>query len=583
MDARLRRLLLALSILVLCGGCTLGPARRAQVDARIAQAHASSPACTDTAACQPRPSPFHALMEADDGRHRVLILNRGADALRLRLHLVRAARRSIDIQTFIFQDEGSTEFLLAELLAAARRGVRVRVLVDQLLSINQVDRLAQLALAHPNFEMKFFNPTFREARTQAWEYVASGLCCFRRFNQRMHNKLFAVDGRLAIIGGRNYRDSYYDLNPAFAYYDRELLVLGPATADMLASFERFWRHRHASPLAHLADVGRALLAGREGDGPLARLPAEDSPLLARLRALAADADDLQLVRERFVVPLREVAQLRFVSDRPSKIGSRRPHANASSRAIRGLLARARKEVLLQTPYLVMDRSARQLFRRHQEDNPRFRVRVSTNSLAATDAYPVYALSYKYKKRYLRELGFLIHEMRPDPAHWPDLVEAADPERPPRLSLHGKSAVIDRRVAVVGTHNFDPRSDRFNTEAAVIIEDAGFAEVLARLIERDMEPENAWVIAPRERGVAPLYWLSRMVENVSSALPVFDLWPFRYASSFEKLEGCPPLAREHPDFYRCYRDVGDFPGVDSVLARIRARLVAAFGAPMVPVL
>ncbi len=570
-------------MLLVLAGCALSPAKRAQVDARLADAHAQSRDCGDGAHCQPLASPFHALMDVGDDRHRVLILNRGADALRLRLHLVRAARRSIDVQTFIFQDEASSEVLIGELLAAARRGVRVRVLVDQLFSFNQIDRLAQLALAHANFQLRFFNPTFREARTQAWEYLASGLCCFRRFNQRMHNKLFAVDGRLAIIGGRNYRDSYYDLDADFAYYDREVLVTGPAMADMMASFERFWRHRHASPVSHLADVGRTLLRGDEGDGALVRLPDAGSTLDARLRRFAEDASDPALVRARFIEPIREVAKLRFVADLPSKIGSRRPEANATSLAIRNLFRAARDEVLLQTPYLVLDRTSRRLFKQHQQDHRNLRVRVSTNSLAATDAYPVYALSYKYKKRYLRELGFMIYEMRPDPAHRSDLIEAADPAQPPRVSLHGKSAVIDRRIALVGTHNFDPRSDRFNTEAAVIIEDAGFAEELAQLIERDMEPANSWVIAPRKRGVAPIYWLSRTLENISSALPVFDLWPFRYATSYQPVEGCPPLPREHPDFHRCYDDVGDFPGVDNVLARIRARLVAAFGAPMVPIL
>lgn len=570
-------------LVVLSAGCSLSPAKRAQVDARLAAAHAHSASCTVAEDCVARPSPLHALMDADDGRHRALILNQGADALRLRLHMIRAARYSIDVQTFIFQDDASTELLMAELLVAAWRGVRVRVLVDQLFSFNQVDRLAQLALVHPNFQLRFFNPTFREARTQTWELVASGLCCFRRLNQRMHNKLFGIDGRAMIIGGRNYRDSYYDLNPTFAYYDRELLVMGPATADMVASFERFWQHKHASPVAHLADVGRTLLRGDEYDGSVVQLPPDDPVLAARLTAMSDDADDPALFAERFIAPMREVERLRFVADLPSKIGSRKPEANASSLAIRELLAGAQEEVLLQTPYLVLDRDTRRLFKRHHRDNAQMQVRVSTNSLAATDAYPVYALSYKFKKRYLRELGFRIYEMRPDPAHWPSLLEPADPADPPRVSLHAKSVVVDRRIALVGTHNFDPRSDRFNTEAAVIIEDHGFAEELAALLERDMAAENSWVIAPKERGAAPIYWISRTLESISTALPIFDLWPFRYASSFEQVEGCPPLAREHPEFYRCFEDVGDFPGVTNVLARIRARLVAAFGAPMVPIL
>src|SRR5690606_6645180 len=106
------------------------------------------------------------------------------------------------------------------------------------------------------------------------------------------------------------------------------------------------------------------------------------------------------------------------------------------------------------------------------------VRVSSNSLAATDAIPVYALSYKYKKRYLRELGFDIYEFMPHPADMERMVERLPGLPPPRLSMHAKTMVVDGRTALVGTHNFDPRSDRYNTEAAVIIHDPAFAQSLA---------------------------------------------------------------------------------------------------------
>lgn len=578
------RLAAALLVPVIVTGCALGPEKRQRIASRIDADQDRSLACAAPAACA-LPSPFHALFP-DRRTHRVLLLEQGADALRVRLHLIRAARRSIDIQTYILQNEPSTALLLDELLAAARRGVRVRVLVDQLFSLDDIDALARLALAHRNLELRFYNPTFREARTQAWEFAAGVLCCFSRFNQRMHNKLFAVDGAAAILGGRNYRDSYYDLDPTFAYYDRDVLVMGPVLEDMLASFEQFWHHRRSLPVAQLHDVGRALLRlDQPAADPL--LPPSTQPIdpamAARLARIAEDADDIGLVERRFVEPLREVAQMQFVADAPAKVGSRRADANAVSLAIADLLTQAREEVLLQTPYLVLGRDSRRMFEHKRETEPGLRVRVSTNSLAATDAWPVYALTYKYKKRYLRELGFDIYEFRPDPADIAAMVEEPADMAPPRVSLHAKSVVIDRATSLVGTHNFDPRSDRFNTESAVIIRDRGFAAALTATLLRDIAPRNSWIVAPREEGPVLVYGISRMLENISTALPVFDLWPFRYASNFEQRPGCTPIAREHPDFYACHRDMGDFPQVDSLLKRVLTRLAAAFGAPAVPVL
>ncbi len=581
-SARLRWSGACLFAAVLLAGCSLSPAKQQRISERLAADQITTLDCAAPADCA-APSPFHALIQADDGQHRALLLEQGADALRIRLHLIRAARRSIDIQTYIFQDEASSELLLAELLKAAHRGVRVRLLVDQLFSLSDPDELAQLALAHRNFELHFYNPTFREARTQAWEFAAGVLCCFSRFNQRMHSKLFAVDGAVAIIGGRNYRDSYYDLDPAFAYYDRDVLVMGPVLGDMMASFESYWVHRRSLPVERLHDVGRALLRSTPGD-PLTMTPVEAAPgVRERLAGFSRDADDLELIGQRFIAPMFVVQQMRFVADAPAKIGSRRAEANAVSLAIADLLEHAQDEVLLQTPYLVLGRETRRVFQDKREADPDLAVRVSTNSLAATDAYPVYALTYKYKKRYLRELGFRIYEFKPHPAQQLELVETPTGAEPPRLSLHAKSAVIDRRTSLIGTHNFDPRSDKFNTESAVIIDDSAFAARLSASIERDIAPANSWVIARREGGIAPFYRLSRVLESLSTALPLFDLWPFRYASSFDLKPGCPPVPRSHPDFYVCHSDVGDFPEVDSVLKRILTRLATAFGAPAVPVL
>jgi len=144
------------------------------------------------------------------------------------------------------------------------------------------------------------------------------------------------------------------------------------------------------------------------------------------------------------------------------------------------------------------------------------------------------------------------------------------------SLKATSIVIDGEVTLIGSHNFDPRSDRYNTESGFIIHDATFAQLVRASILRDAAPDNAWTIARREHGT----WVSRINERIgdlSAKLPLFDLWPFRYASSFELNSGCSPLSPDDPLFYSCYSDVGDFPEVNLSPKTIYTRIITAFGA------
>ena len=204
-------------------------------------------------------SPFHALAERalaeskpDAPVHYAELLDRGEDALLLRIHLVRAARRSIDVQTYIFEEDDAGFLMLDELVKAARRGVKVRVIVDQLFSLDDIELLAQLARAHVNFELRVYNPTFHKASTPPLEFAMGILCCFKEFNQRMHNKLLLIDGDIGIAGGRNYQNRYFDWDDDFDYRDRDVLVAGPAGAAMQASFDAFWaqrKQRAAEPLA----------------------------------------------------------------------------------------------------------------------------------------------------------------------------------------------------------------------------------------------------------------------------------------------------------------------------------------------
>ena len=175
--------------------------------------------------------------------HKVLLLDFGQDALAARLDLIRGARHSIDLQTYIFDEDDAGRLVIDELLAAARRGVAVRVLVDQLSALRRVDTLAALASSHANFQMRIYNPVLGRARLSYPQYVLAAACCWRQLNRRMHNKEFLIDGVVGITGGRNYQDRYFDWDPDFNFRDRDILVAGPVTAGMAENFEAFWHSR----------------------------------------------------------------------------------------------------------------------------------------------------------------------------------------------------------------------------------------------------------------------------------------------------------------------------------------------------
>src|SRR5690606_15321959 len=475
------------------------------------------------------------------------------------------------------------------------------------------------------------------ARTEPLEFAAGILCCFFRFNQRMHNKLLLVDGRMGLTGGRNVQNRYFDWDPEFNYRDRDLLVAGPVAADMQASFDVFWNHPLSVPVAGLKDVAPLPLDPDHGEEGHLRAPTlTHAHRILEMASQARDAGHVAAVLAAQALPRGRVE---YTSDLPGKPSREAPPELDTGQYLRGLISAAEHEIVLQTPYLVFSRGARRLFREMHERPRPPRVLVSSNSLAATDAFPVYALSHKYKRTYLREFGFDIFEYRPFPADAPidlaatgaaDGLDDPDAAAPPaqgdgdaeeprgdgdgrarrprrlpfrlfgsargadgmvpleragvRISMHAKSLVLDGEIGIVGTHNFDPRSDHHNTESVVVVHDAAFARALRDEILRDMAPENAWTIAPRPK--PPVFsGLAYSFGKLFEQLPLFDIWPWRYATSWEHRGGpdCPPLPPDHPRFQACYAQVGDFPGVKLEPKGSYTRILTAFGAGLAPIL
>ncbi len=585
------RLFLGVVLLLTVGGCSPPTAPDVQ----------STPPGIPTLLSSPLMAFADSLEESGSDRNYLALLDIGSDALLTRIHLIRSARSSITIQTMIWVNDETGRYIVYELIQAARRGVRVRLLIDHLASEQDIEVAAFLANVHPNFQVKLFNPVAgflgrTKAEPSLLDKFYAVFFSFNRLNQRMHNKTFVVDGRVGITGGRNYQNAYYDQARGMNYKDRDVLAVGPVVRSMQQSFERYWKFRRSVSLRDLVDVKR-LDGPEQGRRWTGRASFQLNGLFEEIDG---QANDPALISTRLVEPLLEVAQADFIADDPHKrnrsLFGDKDQGRITS-ALGEMIAQAQRSIYIQTPYLVLSSRAIRLFEQVREQHPEVDIRISTNSLAATDSWYVYALSYKQKKIYLSYLGFKIYEFKPLPgdiqtfmpsypelnaraAHFAeqqvarqdtDRVLLADGLSPggedvtpavmktPYFCVHAKSLVVDGLTSFVGSYNLDPRSEKINTECGLIIRDARFARLLKRAIAKDMEAQNAWVIAPKKRFVG-LDEANAMLVDLSHIIPLVDVWPFRYSASFELIEGRRAVEIDDPEFYDNYRDVGSFPQV-----------------------
>ncbi len=424
----------------------------------------------------------------------VFVLERGEEALLARAWFTDNARESIDVQYFIWSADNVGELASAALLRAATRGVRVRVIVDDLL-IDAPDK-ALLALAkHPNIDIRIYNPRHSVGTPRA-RRLLNIVSDFRGANQRMHDKTFTVDGKIAITGGRNMADEYFDFDHAYNFRDREALLVGAVVPEVQASFERFWTNPLVVPVEELYDGWGLMKKNVKVDSR------EVQEVYQELNRYAADDENfspaIRATIESIPQSFPELAgrlrwtSARFLSDTPGKNPSRfsLEGGGRTTAALAGLLESARSEVLIESPYLVLSTPALELFKKLRSRG--VRVRICTNSLASTDNLQAFS-GYRNQRSTLLSLGIEVHEYRPDPAIQMQVMQRyADLRREaPVFALHAKTLVIDGAVAVIGTYNLDPRSENLNTEAGVVIQDAAVAAEVARNILADMRPENSW--------------------------------------------------------------------------------------------
>ena len=465
-----------------------------------------------TRAPLPLPPPSHALApRADspfaaaeaqlrarhgDGVSGFRLLERNLDALAWRLALIDSARQSLDLQYYVWFGDKTGQLLLARVIAAADRGVRVRLLFDDLntllhdmghvelrdAALRRIDR-------HPNLEIRVFNGWHaRDLLGRAAEAVWD----FERLNRRMHNKQMVADNRVAILGGRNIGDEYFGLHAAFNFHDLDVLGVGPVARQASAVFDRYWNSEWVRRLPREGDAGapaEASLAEREAL-ELLTSDARARLILAGRRSWTPEIGGLPATLH----PGRSVVH----TDSPSRAPQVRNHM---PEAFRRLLRSARREVLLSNAYIIPD--AHFVADLHELVARGVTVRVLTNSLASHDVPAVNSHYENWRVPILRA-GAELYELRADPAVQTELVDTA-PVRGRFVGLHTKAMVIDRRFSFIGSMNLDPRSELINAEMGIVVDSPPLAGALADAMTRDMAPANSWRVVLDDAG--GLRWIS----------------------------------------------------------------------------
>ncbi|WP_238525102.1 phospholipase D-like domain-containing protein [Geobacter sulfurreducens] len=429
------------------------------------------------------------LLDAHPGKTGLHVLEKGEESLLARAWLADHATETIDVQYFIWSTDNIGILASEALLRAAERGVRVRVLVDDLLIDAHPESLLALA-RHPRIDIRIYNPTMTVGTSKV-KRLGNVVTGFRSVNQRMHDKTALFDGVVGITGGRNMADEYYDYDQEYTFRDRDILMLGPAVAEAEASFARFWESPLAVPVEKLLKKGMKKMT-----------PERTARVYADLHAYAGKPENfasevrqaLRDLPDRFDGLLREMVwdEARFISDLPGKNSGRDGLGGGgqSTTALVEAVRSAKRRVTIQSPYLVMPAGGLELFRALVERG--VEVRIVTNSLAATDNLQAFS-GYRKQREKLLRAGITIREFRPDPAVLKELIDRYPKlkKKPPTFALHAKTLVIDGETLYVGTFNLDPRSANLNTEVGILVTSPTLARRVEERIERDMLPENSW--------------------------------------------------------------------------------------------
>ena len=419
---------------------------------------------------------FNEAAERHPGQSGFALVKEGSNAFTGRLAMADLAEKTLDVQYYIWDVDTTGRILAQRLIQAADRGVRVRLLLDDHYQTESFDTGIAALDAHPNIEVRFFNPV----ASRRWRMLGT-IADFGRVNHRMHNKLFIMDNAVGIAGGRNIADVYFGVRPDQNFRDLDMVMAGPIVKDLSASFDLFWNSEWSIPVGAVVDeratvqdfqVLKTRLAEKVAAGGYP-YPIEER--IADLRSRLAE------IRDRFIW-----GSGRVIADNPSRVDDKGDDGGQVLRlAILEQLAEAKQEVLVESPYLILLDSGMEQARALTARG--VKVRVLTNSAATNDVLAAQA-GYANIRKDLIKAGVELYELRPDSnmkRQWSMVAGKS------RASLHAKALVIDRKTVFIGSFNLDPRSTSINTEIGVLIKSPEIAQQLIAFMDDGVTPGSAF--------------------------------------------------------------------------------------------
>lgn len=412
---------------------------------------------------------YHKLKPEDPEESGFYLLLHGLDAFTARLVLAQGAEKSIDVQYYMLHGDLTGFLFLDQLLKAADRGVRVRLLIDDM-DLEGHDKGLSVLAQHENIELRIFNPFSRET-TRLTQYISR----FGSVTRRMHNKSFTVDNQLTIVGGRNIGDEYFEADPALAFGDIDLLAIGPVVREVSNSFDLYWNNSNAYTIESLRPdlIGKNSI--EEGRQWLANFLEQDATK-KYIQALST-SQIAKEIRDHSVT--FRWATGHVVSDHPDKIKSYETTKQLSlAKQISPFFQDIQSELLIFSPYFIPGDSGTKFLTDLSKNG--VKVRIITNSLASTDVGLVHAGYAKYRRKLLRA-GVELYEVDK---------KLTKEERRKRFkqvgssksSLHAKSFVLDRKKVFIGSLNLDPRSIIENTEIGIIVNSEEVADIVAKAFD-----------------------------------------------------------------------------------------------------
>jgi putative cardiolipin synthase len=433
-------------------------------------------------------------------------LDDSLDAFAARYRLTEMAERTLDVQYYIWENDMSGLLLFSVLLAAAKRGVKVRLLLDDN-NTPGLDDTLRLLDSHPNIEVRLFNPfSFRILRALGY------LTDFARLNRRMHNKSYTADGVVTIVGGRNIGDAYFGAGEQPLFSDLDVMAIGPVVKDVADDFDRYWHCRSVSTLQNVLEMSESDSSQRielpeswYNDDITRRYlhKLETSQFMASL-----DQQSLPLIW----------AKTRLLSDDPVKGEGKAPRHSLLPQRLFDVMGSPGERIDIISAYFVPTRAGvAQLLRMVRKG---VKIAILTNSLAANDVAIVHAGYARWRKKLLR-YGVELYELKPTRDRV-SVVHDRGLTGNSGSSLHAKTFSIDGRKVFIGSLNFDPRSTLLNTEMGFVIESEVLAEVIHKRFmqsQRDM----AWQLRLDRWG--RINWVDRVSgsEQVLKKEPATGFW------------------------------------------------------------